>query len=358
MASTLTNPIDIPPFGLESILNGDGILDGGVITCAQALGWFTEIYIGTSDSRLLRFALQAEGNQLESYAALTELKVTGNGKPVDELVVIPSIMRALVLCDSTLHFYLLPSLEPVPYTQIRPIRNTISFCVDNRHLRRPPPPPPSLLGGSPLAVPPVELCLIKKAPVTSKLTIGLYALREKLVSQRDIPCPEGVTRATRIGRTLCAADAENYLIIDLQSLSSLPFIPVCQDYDQKDKFAGKPRIIPINDEEFLVASLMAGGNTLGVFVNTRGDPVRGTLEWPAFPESLSLDYPYIIALLPNQTVEIHNLEQDQAIAQVIPAPSNAGEQRHALASAFHGFLVPSHEKSSKMALRKVPLVRV
>jgi hypothetical protein len=63
---------------------------------------------------------------------------------------------------------------------------------------------------------------------------------------------------------------------------------------------------------------------------------------------LGLDYPYIIALLPNDTIEIHNIET-QAIVQVIGAPPDtsssapSGEyprQRLNLVSSVGRYLVP------------------
>ncbi|KAJ7738895.1 hypothetical protein B0H14DRAFT_3515936, partial [Mycena olivaceomarginata] len=71
--------------------------------------------------------------------------------------------------------------------------------------------------------------------------------------------------------------------------------------------------------------------TLGVFVSGAGDPVRGTLEWPAHPRA----------------------HREQAIVQVLPAPLDDAEPRVALVAALSGYLVPSTQKSEKM--RKVPV---
>jgi hypothetical protein len=121
----------------------------------------------------------------------------------------------------------------------------------------------------------------------------------------------------------------------------------------EDPFTGPPGICITGDNptEFLILS-WTGASTLGVFVSGGGDPVRGTLEWPAHPRAVVFDYPYVAALLPNRTVEIHSIES-QSIVQVLPAPNNDVEPRVALIAALSGYLVPSTQKSEKM--RKIPV---
>ena len=41
------------------------------------------------------------------------------------------------------------------------------------------------------------------------------------------------------------------------------------------------------EKEFLVTSY-TGAGTMGVFLNGQGDPVRGTMEWPDHPVSISM----------------------------------------------------------------------
>jgi hypothetical protein len=81
--------------------------------------------------------------------------------------------------------------------------------------------------------------------------------------------------------------------------------------------------------------------------------------------NIGLDYPYITALLPNDTIEIHNIET-QAIVQVIGAPpatsspTPSGEyprQRLNLVSSLGGYLVPSTQRSDKLRKTTVPLLR-
>lgn len=110
----------------------------------------------------------------------------GMNKGVEEIIVLPSISRALVLCgtctntsslssqpsislDHTVHFYVLPALDPVPQQSIRPIRGVLALAVDELYLR----PGTSLYEHEP-----VEFSVVKKS------TIMQYGLKERLVMQR------------------------------------------------------------------------------------------------------------------------------------------------------------------------------
>ena len=69
-----------------------------------------------------------------------------------------------------------------------------------------------------------------------------------------------------------------------------------------------------------------------------------------------MDYPYLVALLPNKTIEIHSLES-QAVVQVLPAPIvDTVFQPQSLISSSGGFLVPSTERTQKLAPVPVPLL--
>lgn len=100
---------------------------------------------------------------------------------------------------------------------------------------------------------------------------------------QEIPLPTGATLARRSGRALCIADKENYNMVDLEHSSLIAMSPLSQA--PGSSIVVKPSITVINESEFLIAS-WTGGNTIGIFVNGDGDPVRGTLQWPAHPQAV------------------------------------------------------------------------
>ena len=75
--------------------------------------------------------------------------------------------------DHQVFFYIIPSLDPVPPSVIRPIRNVISLAVDEQHMRLPP-------SSEPYAqIEPIEFCVIKRT------NIAMYSLKERLVLQQS-----------------------------------------------------------------------------------------------------------------------------------------------------------------------------
>ncbi|KAH7919306.1 hypothetical protein BV22DRAFT_1199569 [Leucogyrophana mollusca] len=337
MASTSIDPLDVPPYLVEPLIPSITV---GKVTCAQALG--SEIYVGCSNGELLRYAMQADdSSKLESYSLLSRQSLP-NEKAINEIVLVPYLSRALILCDHQIHFYTLPSLDPVP--NVKPIRNVVTFAVDQQHLQR---PAPSFAEPS-TKLSPVEFCVIKRS------SIALYSLQDRLFYQKEIPFQQGATLARRTGRYLCVADREFYNMIDLQSASMFQLLPLSQAFDNPAPV--KPFITVISENEFLLLS-WTGATTLGVFITGEGDPVRGTLEWPSHPEALCLDYPYITTLLPNGTIEIHSVET-QAIIQVVSAPANMEDrERVTLVACMGGYMVSSSQRSDKMRMKKVKLVR-
>ncbi|THH03191.1 hypothetical protein EW146_g10492 [Bondarzewia mesenterica] len=329
-----TKPLDIPPYQvqplIESVIESYGYnTSEGISTvdvkCAQALG--SEIYVGCSNGELLRFALEAN--------------------TPDQILITST--------DRQIHFYTLPSLDPVPSNVIKPIRNVVTFAVDQQHILRPAPP----LTDPPIQADPIEFCVIKRS------SIMLYSLQERLFFEKDIPLPNGAFFAKRSGRRLCIADREFYSMVDLDAPSQTPLMPISQAPPDLGGPRIRPVIVVVAENEFLILS-WNGASTMGLFINGDCDPVRGTLEWPSHPIAVCLDYPYITTLLPNQTIEIHNVET-QTIAQVIaapplPSPSASpseflAQERRTITVSLNGFLVPSQEQSEKLRLKKVKFMQ-
>ncbi|KAJ3388102.1 transforming growth factor, beta receptor associated protein 1 [Entophlyctis sp. JEL0112] len=129
------------------------------------------------------------------------------------------------------------------------------------------------------------------------------------------------------GRTILAADANTYKLINERSGVVTPSFPY-------DRSVLKPLVCVISNAEFLVALGTPQGIGLGMFVNANGDAIRGTIEWGALPKSVVFQFPYIIALLRNDTVEVHNIFS-QELVETLEIPSEYQEPR-----LLHGSLFP------------------
>ncbi|KAF9225922.1 hypothetical protein BS17DRAFT_777879 [Gyrodon lividus] len=354
MASAPIIPQDVPPYLIQPLIPE---ITTGNISCAQALGIHnalllvflnscvtgSEVYVGCFNGELLRYSLPAEADftkQLESYTLLSRQSLP-NGKPIDDLILIPYLSRVLILSDRQIHFYILPSLDPVP--NINPIRHVETFAVDQQHLLKTAPPVHDI----PTKLQPVDFCVIKRN------CVALFSLHEeRLTFSRDMQIQPGFQLARRTGQYLCIADSQYYHIINLQSAQMFPLLPLNQALD--DPKPVKPFIIVVGEDEFLMLS-WTGASTLGVFLTGEGDPVRGTLEWPSHPLSVCLDYPHVTTLLPNGTIEIHSVET-QSIIQIVSAPpddNSSANRRIGLVASLGGYVVTSSEHSEKMRKTKL-----
>lgn len=267
-------------------------------------------------------------------------------------MLVPTISKALILSDRRILFFTTPSLELVQ--SIKPIRNVMAFAVDHQHLSR---TVPSI--DSPLPLLPVDFCVVKSTGIV------LYSLRESLSYIKDIPLQGGAFLARRIGKCLCIADREQYILVNLSAVTATPILPISQVPPEPGTRPHRPMILVVTEEELLILS-WTGAGTMGVFINLNGDPVRGTLQWPTHPLSISMEYPYVTTLLQDQTILVHSVESQEIVQEIPPDPlpvSNEasiaamlGAERRALAMSPNGFLVPSQGQPEKLRLRQVNLL--
>lgn len=120
------------------------------------------------------------------------------------------------------------------------------------------------------------------------------------------------------------ADTQNYKLINLQQSSVTLLIPTPQVSVTSPTLLGsgtqlvpRPLVAVVRKDEFLVVSGSSDNQTIGIFVNSNGDAIRGTLQWSSYPKALCVEFPYVAALLRNNTIEIHNI-LDQNLLQTIP----------------------------------------
>jgi hypothetical protein len=122
---------------------------------------------------------------------------------------------------------------------------------------------------------------------------------------------------------LCLADSQIYKLINLQQSSvtlliPTPQIPVTSPtllLGSGTQLVPRPLVAVVKKDEFLVVSGSAD-NQIGIFVNANGDAIRGTLQWSSYPKALCVEFPYVAALLRNNSIEIHNI-LDQKLLQTI-----------------------------------------
>jgi hypothetical protein len=198
----------------------------------------------------------------------------------------------------------LPFFEAIPSSFIQPIKGVSCFSHDIGQEDR--------IGDDGT----VELIVVKRR------AIQIYKIGESMHLKKELPLAEGALTLTRHGRTLCLADTMNYKLINLQQSSVTLLIPTPQVPINSPSLLGGTQLVPkplvavVKQDEFLVVSGSPDNQTIGIFVNSNGDAIRGTLQWSSYPKAICVEFPYVAALLLNQKIEIHNI-MDQTLLQVM-----------------------------------------
>lgn len=259
------------------------------------------LYIGTSDGHIIHYELSWDKETCEFSKRLVMRKSLGVGrKSVDSLFAVPIEGKLFACCDGSLFTLQLDTL--CPSTGIATLRSLTAVS-------------PDLLLQSPY-----RLCVAKLR------NIQLYSVSDNTMSlDKDIRLSDGASVICKFDRTVCAADSQSYKLIHLDNGDVVPLFPY-------DRNIMQPIICGIGINEFLLVIGTPQMIGLGVFVTAKGDAIRGTLEWPSIPKSVAFQFPYIISLLRNNAIEIHNLFT-QELVQTIHIPVILGP-RFLISSAF------------------------
>ena len=244
----------------------------------------------------------------------------------------------VILCDSTLSFYTLPSLTPITNPSFPFIKGVTCLSED-------------------LALP--DVCDVDGSvslAVVKRRSVQLLRLRESVKIEKDIPLSEGALIAQRYGIYLCVADLRQYSMVNLRTGQILPLIQTSQTYSPNPNASTSikhPTMSSLGNGEFLLSSSTGPHTSIGVFVSAAsGDAVRGTLEWPASPRSVTaIQWPLVLSLLRDGTVEIHDVTT-QTLLQTIPTLDD-WQSRQLFGLKFGGIRV--RETGSLDRLRKAPL---
>ena len=200
--------------------------------------------------------------------------------------------------DGSVSFHKSDSLLQVPDTQIPPLRGVTAMCIDT------------------LLHSPATLTIAKRKLLSVyRLDTTKLSLFKKDVSvmPSNNTNAGSVTLIVQEKTVVCSADGFQYQLVHLDSNQTIPLFP----YEASQM---NPVAIVIGEGEFLLVTASVQGVGLGVFISSSGDPVRGTLQWPAIPVSIVFQSPYVISLLRNNSIQIHNY-MTQELVQTLKLPN-------------------------------------
>ncbi|GFF23517.1 transforming growth factor-beta receptor-associated protein 1 [Aspergillus udagawae] len=208
------------PYVLRSLLDQvplsaeDPTADDVYITCVEY--WSDNLYIGTSSAEILHFVClppdPSDRSNEPSFILASRLPIPfSQNAPlatkhpgIQQIVLLPTVNKACVLCNGTVTFYLLPELSPA-------FNNTkVNNC--------------RWIGGLDLnadtngAEPPVVL-------IGAQSRMMLVRIGDDARRIRNIEFP-GCLMALRRGTIACAADSHAYSLLDVEHQQKIPLFPI------------------------------------------------------------------------------------------------------------------------------------
>ncbi|GIK04705.1 hypothetical protein Aspvir_008799 [Aspergillus viridinutans] len=208
------------PYVLRSLLDQvplsgeDPTTDDVYITCVEY--WNDNLYIGTSSAEILHFVClppdPSDSSNEPSFILASRLLIPfSQNAPlatqhpgVQQIVLLPTVNKACVLCNGTVTFYLLPELSPAfNNTKVNNCRwiGGLDLNADTNGTE----PPVVLIGAQ------SRMMLVR---------IGDDARRI-----RNIEFPSCLT-ASRRGTIACAADSHAYSLLDVEHQQKIPLFPI------------------------------------------------------------------------------------------------------------------------------------
>nr|CDP26260.1 Putative protein of unknown function [Podospora anserina S mat+] len=242
-----TAPPGIGPFDLRPLLHGVPLSENGdeediQINCVEYLDG--NLYVGTTASELLHFfgipPDPADSNQNPTFILASRLKPAssdtngssnGSRPGVQQILLLPRVAKACVLCNSTVSFYSLPELSPVFGTTVRNC-NWIGGVDLNEDLTGP--------GHDKSGSVTILLHLNRKIRV---VRIGDDAPRV----YRTIDYA-GSTLSVRRDSFACVADSRSYALVDIDRQLKIPLMSISSlddsqpggPFGQAQNIAGPP----------------------------------------------------------------------------------------------------------------------
>ncbi|RKP30949.1 hypothetical protein METBISCDRAFT_26994 [Metschnikowia bicuspidata] len=258
----------------------------------------SNLYIGTTKSQLFHLHLFEDA---EEYLLITQLTVGSCGTAlVAKILLLPDVELCLVVCNKTLHAYLLPELSPCSVGKIRPVEDILMLSqAENSRVKS-------------------KMDKIVVFTATRIRLIQMSADAAKLL--KDIPYTGSVCGVSSAAGALAnysniclVANGTNYDVVDIQQTRRIPLSEFNPNrvvfFDALHVIA--PLVVPFyaadkpgNPEEYLLPVCSDAASSMAQFVNAEGEVIRGTLIWrrEGYPTGgLAVEWPYVVGLFYNDT---------------------------------------------------------
>ena len=219
--SDLNDPASTGSYTLRVLVQGIPLLaeehdTEARITCVELCE--DNLYIGTSLAEILHFvsipANPTDGSQASQYIFASRLQPSYNAQAVgtshtltgvQQILVLPKVQKACVLCNGTLSFYSLPELSPA-FSNL-----TVANCT--------------WVGGVDINSTASEQENGVVVMICVKSRIRLVKIREEARRVRDIEF-QGCFKSVRRRNFACVADTTTYALLDVENQQKVPLFPI------------------------------------------------------------------------------------------------------------------------------------
>ena len=196
------------PYVVESLIDDISLPEGSHITCCEY--WDSNLYIGTSTSEVLHFVaiLDASASRPQFILASRQEPSSASSdalRGVQQIVLLPRVGKACILCNGVLTFHSLPELSPAGSRKV-------SGCtwIGGKDLD---------LGADGSLEDSVTLLLC------TRKRIRLVRVGDETQVLRNIEYPDCLAVARR-GRFACVGDHHSYSLLDVDNQQKIPLFPI------------------------------------------------------------------------------------------------------------------------------------
>ncbi|VEU21240.1 DEKNAAC102171 [Brettanomyces naardenensis] len=287
---------------------------GAIITCVEA--WDLNVYVGTSAGEIIH--MYRIDDEL-GYIQISRQRFSNSSKirPIRKIIILPEIGKLLVLCGKTVSGYILPELTPA---DIGKIRDVADMTVDYDLVQL-----DSKGKNYTTALNHIHGDVYVNVTVFTSKSIRLVRIFDDSIRLfKDVHYLNSVTGVQRSSYA-AVATLQNYDLVDVSRSQKIPLFPSsASPPDQESGPSFLPVVLPVGKKEFL---MVCGGRSMeqpavGMVVNPKGDVSRGTIPWESYPVSLTVDFPYMIAIFAGGKVSVHSLHSQREV-QRMSFPSNS-----------------------------------